>query len=774
MVDGVNFNPFAQRAFNAEEIEKCDTNKDGVISYEEMEANASWLSTVAGVDDEGEVQIGEDDSSSQANAPQAAETEPAVVLSDNELKIYGAAVSNGVQSSADNAEQLQQYMNTVIDSYIEQYMQNNPDLEQNQKSSLIAFIKTTGQQFITNYTQNNTTVPYDTQAVAQSLIQTLDSAVQQRNESAAAVNSQLDDYKNNVESNYEQLSATTNAADDDYVTSAEFQQMKEQAIAYLMGTLLNGAEDSEFLTALNPSYKSNANYKIAMAAINSINSETDPAKIQEYLQQAKTALSNLIGTQNTDGTSQLNNAVLTKDSAIEKAETAEAKAGYTETLTDLVDSMIEAYSNERIRGKNLAHSEDEVALYESQLKAYMTEFINQYEGDGENLEAEFKQYVQNIQNELNQVNAELDYLDRNDSNLKYGTRDVYNELLDSINDAGTYVSEEEKEEIIANAADLFLKAMHTGEEDTALYEIYPNYQTDTNYVSALQLYQGLNTSVHPAEDLAKIKELLTTMLNNRGVDNIINGVETQERKNINLEPGGAWLNGILGYNTDNTTSGDSINYFCFTTDQDGNIKWTNNGDRANNETIMNQLSERIHEKMKEQLGDMYDEDTINEYFKTALKEALVSLGDLSDCIEVSDVVNMIVIKFNEVATNGLKGKKSNEFSRTEVIVDSGVAKEYSEATIVTTALSKNIQKNRAKTQLEKMRASLIEQAKKVLGDNFNNSDINILIDDSINETVDAYKFGRRGFWSYFNCNTLYNNFLDTFENKLDDYKESKE
>ena len=117
MVDGVNFNPFAPRAFNAEEIEKCDTNKDGVISYEEMEANASWLSTVAGVDDEGEVQIGEDDSSSQANAPQAAETEPAVVLSDNELKIYGAAVSNGVQSSADNAEQLHENRRCNIRRY---------------------------------------------------------------------------------------------------------------------------------------------------------------------------------------------------------------------------------------------------------------------------------------------------------------------------------------------------------------------------------------------------------------------------------------------------------------------------------------------------------------------------------------------------------------------------------------------------------------------------------------------------------------------------------
>lgn len=765
MVDGVNFNPFTKSVFTTEEISHCDTDGDGVISNEELQANATWLSTVAGVDDEGEVQIGDDNSTTSANAPQSAKTGSSVVLSENELLIYGAAVSNGVQSSAEDANQLQQYMNTVIDSYIEQYMQKNPDLDQNQKTSLIAFIKTKGQEFVTNYTQNNTVVPYDTQTVAQSLIQTLDSAIQQRNDQSTEVNNQINDYKNNVDANYDKLSSTTNAADDDYVTSAEFQQMKEEAIAYLMGTMLNGAEDAEFLAGLNPNYKSDNNYKIAMAAINAINNETDPAKIQEYLAQAKNALSNLIGAQNVDGTSKLNNAVLGKDSAIEKAEVAEAKAGYTETLTDLVDSMIEAYSNESVRGKKLAHSEADVALYESQLKAYMTEFINQYEGDGENIEAEFKQYVQNLLNELEIVNSEIEYT--NDSK-------VYDKLVESINDAGTYVSEEEKAEIIANASDLFLKAMSTGEEDTALYEIYPNYKTDTNYVSALQLYQGLNTSVTPKEDLAKIKELLTTMLNSRGINNIINGVEIQESKNVNLEPGGAWLNGILGYNTDNTTSGDSINYFNFTTDQDGNIQWVNNEDRANNETIMNQLSERIHEKMKEQLGDMYDEDTINEYFKKAMQEALVSMGNLSQCKEVSDVVNAIVVKFNEIATNGLKGKQSNEFSRTEVIIESGTAQNYSSATTVRTFGSTSRTKASAKNQLEKLRAALINQAKAILGDDFNNSDINILIDDSINETVDAYKFLRTGFHYRYNCNTLYNNFFDIFEDKLDDYKKSKE
>ena len=762
MVDGVNFNPFTNKVWTTEEIEKIATDKNGTVSYAEMQANISWLT--GSVDEEGEVLIGEESSSS-------------VTLSDNESKIYNAAAKNGVQNQAADASQLQQYMNTIIDSYIEQYMQKNPGLDQNQKSSLITFIKTQGQEFVNSYLQNNTAVPYNTQSVAQSLIQTLDSAVQQRNDLATDVNNQINDYKNNVDANYDKLSATTDKADDDYVTSAEFQQMKDEAIAYLMGTMLNGAEDSEFLAGLNPNYKNDANYKIAMAAINSINNETDPAKIQEYLEQAKNALSNLIGTQNVDGTSKLNNTVISSDASKAEAAKAAQTAEYTETLTATIDDMVEAYSNQN---KKNPPSESAVNFYNTQLKAYMAEFVNQYEGDGTDIEAQFKEYVQNIQNEFNDVMEELSDLKLGGgkiANWLTGKTDVYGSLVDSVNDAGTYVNEEEKEEIISKASDLFLLAIR-GNSDATVYEIYPNFESDSNYLAAVELYKGLGTSVHPKEDLAKMKELLTTMLQNRGIDNIINGVKTQESKNVDLEVGGEWLNGIIGYNSDNTVGGDSINYFNFTTDQDGNIQWLNNGDRANNETIMNQLSERIHEKMKEQLGDMYDEDTINVYFKQALQEALVSLGDLSGTREVSEVVDMIVRKFNEIATNGLHDRKSNEFSRTEVIIESGTSQDYSSATTINASLSIKVTKEAAKNQLERLRAALINQAKIVLGDNFNNTDINILIDDSINETVDSYSFerGRVALMLIhrFNCNDLYNNFFDIFEDKLDDYKKSKE
>ena len=39
MVDGVNFNPFTNKVWTTEEIEKLDTDKNGTVSYAEMQAN---------------------------------------------------------------------------------------------------------------------------------------------------------------------------------------------------------------------------------------------------------------------------------------------------------------------------------------------------------------------------------------------------------------------------------------------------------------------------------------------------------------------------------------------------------------------------------------------------------------------------------------------------------------------------------------------------------------------------------------------------------------
>ena len=56
MVDGVNFNPFTGKALTAEEIQKLDTNNDGVVSSTELAENLNSIS-LNETDDEGDVQI---------------------------------------------------------------------------------------------------------------------------------------------------------------------------------------------------------------------------------------------------------------------------------------------------------------------------------------------------------------------------------------------------------------------------------------------------------------------------------------------------------------------------------------------------------------------------------------------------------------------------------------------------------------------------------------------------------------------------------------------
>ena len=45
MVDGVNFNPFTGKVWTTDEIEKIDTDQNGVVSYEEIKSNLSWITS---------------------------------------------------------------------------------------------------------------------------------------------------------------------------------------------------------------------------------------------------------------------------------------------------------------------------------------------------------------------------------------------------------------------------------------------------------------------------------------------------------------------------------------------------------------------------------------------------------------------------------------------------------------------------------------------------------------------------------------------------------
>ena len=780
MVDGVNFNPFTNKVWTTEEIEKIDTDKNGTVFYAEMQANISWLT--GSVDEEGEVLIGEESSSS-------------VTLSDNESKIYNAAAKNGVQNQAADASQLQQYMNTIIDSYIEQYMQKNPGLDQNQKSSLITFIKTQGQEFVNSYLQNNTAVPYNTQSVAQSLIQTLDTAVQQRNEAATEVNNTINDYKNNVDANYEKLSATTDKADDDYVTSAEFQQMKEEAIAYLMGTMLNGAEDSEFLAGLNPNYKNDANYKIAMAAINSINNETDPAKLQEYLNQAKNALSNLIGTQNADGTSKLNNTVTTSDASKAAAEKAEQTAEYTETLTATIDEMVENYSVVLENQMKYANSDgsqitDQIQEYKAQLTNIMNEFLASYDGSGKNIEAEFKVFANDVMRESQKVQNELAGITSTDS------ADAIEKLENVVDGMGSYISDDEKQEIVDASVDFIMNQLAQGISDISLLEqISPAYATNDKFIEAQALLNGIESSATPEEDLEKVKQLLTEMMTEIGADKIADGVKNRQMPEITFSDveREQFTSSIPGYDNNATISSDEFK---------GKERGAEARDNLQNKAkaMLENLKPQLMEMLRDKMGADFDQDTANKLIDDAIYQTINDITDVMNIHHTNRIIHkkrkwtatistqqLIDTFMNNLLANSAKDaagpeEGKNPVDRESVMRNTSLADAYQDKSQTVIRNDAEAAKNMAKAQLQIIAAQLKAQLMSELGSEYNSTQINSMIDQAILNTVESLPsetrhHGLRNFgYDYtnytVNTNSIANTFFDEFDKLYEEANKS--
>ena len=777
MVDGVNFNPFTGKALTAEEIQKLDANRDGVVSSEEFTANISWISQ--GQDVEGEVQIDE----GTQNPSEPEQTEPAPELDTRGQGIYNAALNNGAQSTANNQQELQEYLTKVESQYIEKKLGEADITDSTESSQIITYLRNQKTEFLNEYLQKNPQGPYDMEAVSAAYIQKMDAAFVQRQEGVDAFNDSLADKKASA-GNFDALYETANSAGS-YMDPDEFQNLKDKAIDYILGKMMNGEVDVEFFYAIDNKYSSNGYYVQAQNAIKSMQSASDPEKMQEYLTKAEEAIGKLIGGQNVDGSSKLTDAInSTHDKAV--------KVEYTEVLTELIDKMAEAYSNETetrrtgIFGNHtrtvLANSEDDVANYTARMKNVMNEFLEQYDGDRENLEAEFKKY-------LNEVNAQLEDIQGDIANNAQTrgssdtTSDAYDSLHSQVDNVGTYVSDAEKEGIIEAATDLFITSMSEGTETSALASIYPNYTTDPDYLEAKSLLDGIETSATPQEDYEKIKELLSGMLENRGVDNIINGVKTEESKNVNLQPG-SLTDGLWGYGTNDTYGGDNLVYVNYKIDESGQVVWTHNNDKGDVDKVMNQLLDRIKATLQEQLGALYNEADIEQYFNDAIIEQLLNYGNLNNTVTVESLVNGVLNEFNTIATKGLKGGASNDgtLDRTQVLKDSGAVDDYTSgeqrgSTKWRSGDAKSSVKSKAREKLELLRSSLMAQAQAILGDKYVESDITAMIDQSITSTVDSYgywdtKSGPRERYA-FNANQMYDNFFNTFEEKLQAYKASK-
>ena len=690
--------------------------------------------------------------------------------------------------SAEEKEEL----NGIIDEYIEEYIQNNPEMSQEEKNAMIKYIKDAGNQFITTY---QSTEPYDTETVGEKLKAAIDSAIETRETAQAELEAEINEYTTNVEGNFENLYAITDEADDDYVTGKEFEEMKEAAAEYVTGMLLSGEIDEAFLNDLIGSeYTNNREYKNVMHLIESMNNTNDPEKKQEYLEQIKKEVEKMLGSQDEYGQSRLGTAVVNKQ---ERDRKAELKA----ELSDLIENMVENYSNQYLHKKNengIAIEEkptlEEVETYRTKMNNMLTAFIENYSGDGTDIETEFQRFVGEKYNELNQVNNEIENMIGLKNDLKqianiYGGSTAYTELKNAVDKAGYNITEEEKAKIIEEASALFIKAMYNGgEAESIVGEIYPGYESDANYQEAMKLYNGLETSATPAEDFEKIKALIdfekikaliTEMLNKAGVEQIISAVENEEKKNVNLSTD--ILEGIWGYNRNDTYGGDDLIIPAFEINSDGSVKWTDQNDVGDIERILSEVESRIKNALKEQLGDMYSEADVEKWLDKAVLEALAVMGGTTS-VKVSDFTNRILEEFNIIATRELKNTNSNRVDRTQVLADAGALDDYRQGKVYGGSdMHNNDAKDKAlraaRAKLEMLRSTLIEEAKRILGDDYNETEVSTIIDQSINDTVNSYGYDKHteGFFNLkenysFNTVTLYNNFFNTFESMLMDYK----
>ena len=104
-----------------------------------------------------------------------------------------------------------------------------------------------------NYIKENPEGPYDMEAVSASYIEKMDTAYAQRKEDVDAFNQSIEDKKASA-GNFDALYASANNAGN-YMDPDEFQNLKNQTIDYIIGQMLNGEVDTDFLASLSSKYQ---------------------------------------------------------------------------------------------------------------------------------------------------------------------------------------------------------------------------------------------------------------------------------------------------------------------------------------------------------------------------------------------------------------------------------------------------------------------------------------------------------------------------------------
>lgn len=515
--------------------------------------------------------------------------------------------------------------------------------------------------------------------------------------------------------------------------------------------MAGGLENDEFdafMSALNPEYKNDTNYKVAQKALELLQTETDPIKMQEIINNAKTAIGNLIGDMDEygDGTTPLSEAVKTRAKFIDNKK-------YSEQLDAYIDDSIEARTHE----PNPELFDPEARL--ERLNALKTAFLSQYEGDGTDLETEFAAFVEKSDKELENVYAKEDVLTESDTKN-------YEKIKETLEAAGQYANAEEKDAIFDAAADYVMANIVQGKVDSLLASINSQYVYFPQYIEAKSLLDNLKTSATPEADYAKAKELIKELLAAQGVDKIENFVEIEETKNVNLSVT-QMTQGLWGYGTTETHGGDNLVYTHFTI-QNGKVVWTNDADNKDINKMYDQLRQRIHTQMKEQLGDSYNAEEIDKYFDQAVVNVSMNLQNPTELHSIEELANNTVVQFNAIATAGLHGQETNKVSNnkidmTQILVETGKIDNYCSGIIGRGKLWISGKYVCVKNALYGIITPIMNKMQEQLGDNFDKVEITRILQTAVDATVKSSSIESETYdvYQYFfkQVNTLYNDYL---------------
>ena len=578
MVDKIEFNPFTGDVFTAEQIKELDTDGDGEVSASEVRAKWTWLSE------------------------NSQDTDSAVNIVSSGTGASGYA---GVKDTASSPAELQTYMNTVVDEFLEKYFSDNPELTAAEREYIQNLVSTFANEIISKQLGVQDRSTFDMNEIVNEFITGITKQIEDSNKAMGNFQSVLSGYEDNTEENLESMMLLSmEALENDYISDSEWNTIKNKAIQYLLGALLSGNIDTDLLTNLKANYAKDSNYKVAIDAINKLKDCCDPIESMELLTKAQNALTKFLESCGKDKTV----------GCIKDYSDAKMESKFVESLNKIADKYKEQFLLPDT-------PEDAKELIEKIIQNAIPKFLSQVQEKGtiaEYTEATLEsQFMDFITNEIAAyVNSQIELVQFASAITE--ANDALISISDKANENGN-ISTEEKAAIVDAATTVIMKQLISGMDDIPLLEsLNPNYKNSSQYAKIKNLITQVKGEVDSdkiqqyLDEVEKlIKEILDTFDGKKLVDavNSTKPMEVSDKSKSEIIYNSS-ISSDYQANASRSTSRGKQNEDRLTEIQD----------MAKQDMLA--VAETLKAKLKSEMGDNYNEALAQKYIDDAMNATI--------------------------------------------------------------------------------------------------------------------------------------------------------